>query len=95
MYERLFYYIGVGLGSAVATSAGLVACLAALKRFGHKIKVPMRWVFVMLWVLVTLVGFVGGEAVSNVLQRTAALLLIIGILSYFVSLPFGRKKRSK
>jgi len=90
MLERFIFYASSGLATAVAAWIGLAAFLTGLKRFGIYLKLPLWLLFFVLWVLSTFTGFLGGTSATKTISLISVAALIIGILFYLVSLPFGK-----
>ena len=95
MLERLIFYASSGLVTALAAWVGVAAILQARKRFGHGEKLPLWLLFIILWMVTTLAGFVGGAGASGIITPIAVVVLVIGILVYLVSLPITRKVEEK
>jgi|GEM_PF-5455156 len=90
MLEHFLWYAGNGVATAVAAWVGLAVFLTGLKRFGIFVKFPLWLLFLVLWLLSTIVGFLGGTPATKIISLMAVSALIIGILFYLVSLPLGK-----
>jgi len=71
---------------------GIVAFKYGLQRFGVLFKVPLWLVFVVLWLLGTLTGFLFGVQAVQKIPALALPIFLIGILFWIVSLIFGSKR---
>ena len=92
MLDRFIWYASSGIASAVAAWIGLAAFLTGLNRFGLYVKFPLWLLFVVLWVVTTFAGFLGGSLATKTISLIAASALIIGILFYLVSLMMGKNR---
>ena len=90
MLERFLWYAGNGIATAGAAWVGLATFLTGLKRFGTYVKFPLWLLFLMLWLLSTFVGFLGGTPATKIISLMSVSVLIIGILFYLVSLLLGK-----
>ena len=95
MPERFIYYASRGIATAGAAWIGFAAFLAGLNGFGVNVKLPLWLLFVGLWVVATIVGFLGGSWAAKMTSLIAASVLIIGVLFYLVSLAMGKNKGEK
>lgn len=94
MLDRLAFFIGNSLPMTGVAWAGYAAACYGLRRLGYTIKFPLWVVFLVLWVVITLAGFVGGTQTTNVISTIAILLLVGGIVVYLISFPAGRKRKT-
>lgn len=92
MLERFIWYTSSGIASAVAAWIGLAAFLTGLNRFGLYVKFLLWVLFVVLWVLSTFAGFLGGHLATKTISLIAFSSLIIGILFYLLSLMMGKNR---
>src|SRR3989304_6478380 len=92
MLETLVIYCIRPLPSIIICFMGIVAFKYGLQRFGVLFKVPLWLVFVVLWLLGTLTGFLFGVQAVQKIPALALPIFLIGILFWIVSLIFGSKR---
>ena len=92
MLERFIWYTGSGIASAVSAWIGIAAFLTGLNKFGLYVKFPLWLLFLVLWVVATFAGFLGGSMATKTILLIAFSALIIGILFYLVSLVMGKNR---
>ena len=92
MLEQFIWYASNGIATAMAAWIGLAAFLIGLKRFGVNVKFPLWLLFVVLWMVTTFAGFLGGTWATKMISIIAVSALIIGILFYLVSLAMGKNR---
>ena len=63
--ERIIFYISSTLPPAGAAWLGIAAVKMGLRRWGKRVKVPLGWIFLVLWGAVFAGGFVGGQRVFD------------------------------
>ena len=90
---RVYWYASSSLVSAFATWLGIAAVKMGLRRLGRTVKLPLGWIFLVLWGAVFAGGFVGGQRVVDPVLMVALGVLVAGILFWLISLVAGIFRR--
>ena len=94
MLKTLMICSARSLPSIVVCFIGVTAFKNGFKYFGIVFNIQLWLVFLVLWSVGTLTGFLFGEVANDIIPLFSILIFLIGILFLIVSLIFGPRKKT-